>query len=119
MARRRKKRTLRPRLPSRVKKRTRKGKQKSQQHLELIGLGLVALGVFLSSVLYLGWSGGMAGGWIADLFTATIGAAAYAAPVVCLSIGGLMVARSALVDVRPFRTGLIVTAFGLLTVLGA
>jgi S-DNA-T family DNA segregation ATPase FtsK/SpoIIIE len=119
MARRRKKRTLRPRLPSRVKKRTRKGKQKSQQHLELIGLGLVALGVFLSSVLYLGWSGGMAGGWIADLFTATIGAAAYAAPVVCLSVGGLMVARSALVDVRPFRTGLIVTAFGLLTVLGA
>src|SRR6266540_318840 len=119
MARRRKKRTLRPRLPSRVKKRTRKGKQKSQQHLELIGLGLVALGVFLASVLYLGWSGGMAGGWIADVFTATIGAAAYAAPVTFLTVGGLMVARSALVDVRPFRTGLIVTTFGLLTTLGS
>jgi DNA segregation ATPase FtsK/SpoIIIE, S-DNA-T family len=119
MARKRKKRTLRPRLPSRVKKRTRKGKQKSQQHLELIGLGLVALGVFLASVLYLGWSGGMAGGWIADVFTATIGAAAYAAPVTFLTVGGLMVARSALVDVRPFRTGLVVTTFGLLTTLGS
>jgi S-DNA-T family DNA segregation ATPase FtsK/SpoIIIE len=120
MARRRKKRrTLRPRLPSRVKKRTRKGKQKSQQHLELTGLGLVALGTFLVSVLYLGWSGGMVGGWIADGFSGAIGAAAYVAPVALLTVGGLMVARSALVEVRPFRTGLIVTAFGLMTALGS
>lgn len=119
MARRKKKRPLRPRLPSRVKKRTRRGKQKSQQHLELTGLGLVALGIFLVSVLYLGWSGGMVGGWIADGFTGAIGAAAYVAPVAFLSVGGLMVARSALVDVRPFRTGLIVTAFGLMTALGS
>jgi DNA segregation ATPase FtsK/SpoIIIE, S-DNA-T family len=119
MARRKKKRPLRPRLPSRVKKRTRKGKQKSQQHLELTGLGLIALGIFLVSVLYLGWSGGMVGRWIADGFTAVIGAAAYAAPVAFLTIGGLMVARSALVDVSPFRTGLIVTTFGLMTALGS
>ena len=111
MARRKKKRTLRPRVPSRVKKRTRKGKLKSQQqHLELIGLGLLALGIFLASILYLGWSGGMVGGGIADGFTAVIGAAAYVAPIAFVAIGGLMVARSALVDVRPFRTGLIVTA---------
>jgi DNA segregation ATPase FtsK/SpoIIIE, S-DNA-T family len=119
MARRKKKRPLRPRLPSRVKKRTRKGKQKSQQHLELTGLGMIALGVFLVSVLYLGWSGGMVGGWIADGFTAGIGAAAYVAPVAFLTVGGLMVARSALVDVSPFRTGLIVTTFGLMTALGS
>jgi DNA segregation ATPase FtsK/SpoIIIE, S-DNA-T family len=119
MARKRKKRTLKPRLPSRVKKRTRKGKPKSQQHLELTGLGLVALGIFLVSVLYLGWSGGMVGGWIADGFTGAIGAAAYVAPVALLTVGGLMVGRSALVDVRPFRTGLIVTSFGLLTALGS
>jgi S-DNA-T family DNA segregation ATPase FtsK/SpoIIIE len=120
MARRRKKRTLRPRLPSRVKKRTRKGKNKpkSQQHLELIGLGLVALGLFLASVLYLGWSGGMVGGWVGDGFTATIGAAAYVAPVLFGTVGALMIARSALVDVSPFRTGLVVTSFGLLATLG-
>jgi S-DNA-T family DNA segregation ATPase FtsK/SpoIIIE len=119
MARRKKKRPLRPRLPSRVKKRTRKGKQKSQQHLELTGLGLVALGIFLVSVLYLGWSGGMVGGWFADGFTGAIGTAAYVAPVAFLAVGGLMVARSALVDVSPFRTGLIVTTFGLMTALGS
>jgi DNA segregation ATPase FtsK/SpoIIIE, S-DNA-T family len=121
MARRRKKRPLMPRVPSRVKKRTRKakGKPKNQQHLELIGLGLVALGIFLASILYLGWSGGMVGGGIADGFVAAIGAAAYVAPVAFVAVGALMVSRSALVDVRPFRTGLVVTSFGLLAALGS
>src|SRR5690348_12963773 len=120
MAKRRKKRPLRPRVPSRVKKRTRKGARvRSEQHHELIGLGLLALGAFLASILYMGWSGGMVGGAIADGFTAAIGAAAYVAPVAFVVVGALMVARSALVDVRPFRTGLIVTAFGLLAALGA
>ncbi len=122
MARRRKKRTLKPRLPARVKKRTRKGKPsapRSQQHLELIGLGLIALGIFLASILYLGWSGGMVGGGIADGFVAMIGGAAYVAPIAFLAVGALMVSRSALVDVRPFRTGLIVTTFGLLAALGS
>jgi S-DNA-T family DNA segregation ATPase FtsK/SpoIIIE len=120
MARRRKKRTLRPRVPSRVKKRTRKGRKvRSEQHLELIGLGLLALGVFLASILYLGWSGGMVGGGIADAFKGAIGAAAYVAPTLFVVVGALMVARSALVDVRPFRTGLLVTGFGLLAALGA
>ncbi|MFL6039161.1 MAG: DNA translocase FtsK [Gaiellaceae bacterium] len=119
MARRRKKRTLQPRLPSRVRKKGRKGKPKSEQHLELIGLGLLALGVFLASILYMGWSGGMIGGGIADAFTAGIGAAAYVAPVAFVIVGALMVGRSGLVDVSPFRTGLMVTAFGLLATLGA
>jgi DNA segregation ATPase FtsK/SpoIIIE, S-DNA-T family len=117
MAKRRKKRPLRPRVPSRVKKRTRK--VRSEQHHELVGLGLLALGLFLASILYLGWSGGMVGGAIADGFTAVIGAAAYVAPIAFIAVGALMVARSALVDVRPFRTGLIVTSFGLLAALGA
>ncbi|MDX6414508.1 MAG: segregation ATPase FtsK/SpoIIIE, family [Gaiellaceae bacterium] len=116
--RRKKKRTLKPRLPARVRTKRRKGKPKNQQHPELIGLGLVALGVFLASILYLGWSGGMVGGWIADGFTAAIGSAAYVAPVAFVVVGSLMVARSALVDVSPFRTGLVVTAFGLLAALG-
>jgi S-DNA-T family DNA segregation ATPase FtsK/SpoIIIE len=119
--RRKKKRSLRPRLPSRVKKRTRKGRRARDtgQHHELAGLGLLALGIFLASILYLGWSGGMVGGGIARGFTGAIGAAAYVAPLAFAVIGALMVARSELVDVRPFRTGLIVTAFGLLATLGA
>jgi DNA segregation ATPase FtsK/SpoIIIE, S-DNA-T family len=119
MARRRKKRTLKPRLPARVRKKGRRGKVRSEQHLELIGLGLLALGAFLVSVLYLGWSGGMVGGAIADGFTGAIGAAAYVAPIAFVTVGALMVARSALVDVSPFRTGLLITTFGLLATLGA
>jgi len=108
-------------MPSRVKKRTRKakGKPKAEQHLELIGLGLVALGVFLASMLYLGWSGGMVGGAVGDGFKGAIGAAAYVAPVAFVVIGALMVSRSALVDVSPFRSGLLVTSFGLLAALGS
>src|SRR5919197_3439192 len=73
MARRRKKRTLKPRVPARVKKRPRKGTRKGHQHPELIGLALLALGLFLATVLYLGWSGGMVGGWFAGGFTGAIG----------------------------------------------
>jgi DNA segregation ATPase FtsK/SpoIIIE, S-DNA-T family len=119
MARRRKKRTLRPRLPARVKKKGRKGKPRSEQHLELTGLGLLALGVFLAFILYLGWGGGMVGDVVTLVFTGAIGAAAYATPVTFVIVGALMVARSALVDVRPFRTGLLVTSFGLLATLGS
>src|SRR5437764_1375318 len=63
MARRKKKRTLRPRLPARVKKK-RKGttKKRGQQHHELSGLGLIGLGLFLATILYLGWNGGKVGG---------------------------------------------------------
>jgi S-DNA-T family DNA segregation ATPase FtsK/SpoIIIE len=61
----------------------------------------------------------MVGGFIADGFSGAIGAAAYVAPVACVAVGALMVARSALVDVSPFRTGLLVTSFGLLATLGA
>src|SRR5512135_1152284 len=113
MARRRKKRKLAPRVPSRVKRRTRKGggRARSEQHLELIGLGLLAVGLFTASILYLGWSGGMVGGGVTDGFTALLGAAAYVAPLALLIVGSLMVSRSALVDVRPFRTGLLVTSF--------
>jgi len=119
MARRRKQRTLKPRLPARVKKKGRKGKLRSEQHLELTGLGLLALGVFLASILYLGWGGGMVGDVVALAFTGAIGAAAYVAPAAFVIVGALMVARSALIDVRPFRTGLLVTSFGLLATLGS
>jgi S-DNA-T family DNA segregation ATPase FtsK/SpoIIIE len=113
---RRKKRTLRPRVPARVRKR-RKGKR-ARHHHELAGLVLVALGIFLATLLYGGWDGGIVGSAIADGIRACVGGAAYAAPAALIALGGLMVARSALVDVRPFRTGLIVSFPGLLLALG-
>jgi S-DNA-T family DNA segregation ATPase FtsK/SpoIIIE len=119
MPRQKRKRKLRPKTPSRVKKRRppRSG-PRTLEHPELWGLGLVALGVFLGSVIYAGWNGGYVGGALADGLHAVIGGASWAVPVAFVVLGGLMVFRSALVDVRPFRTGLVVVTFGLMLTLG-
>src|SRR5918912_1828720 len=119
MARRRRRRTLKPRVPSRVKRRSKKGaKAEGHQHPELIGLALLGLGAFLGSVVWADWNGGYVGGWIGDGLDALIGSATYGLPVALVLVGALMVTRSDLVDVRPFRTGLVVLACGLMITLG-
>ncbi len=119
MARKKPARKLRPKTPSRVKKRTRKPPARSHQHPELVGLGLLALGCFLASLLYLGWGGGFVGGPVTRGLEAVVGGAAYVLPLLLLAVGGLMVGRSALVDVRPFRLGIAIGAIGLFVTLGA
>src|SRR5215218_4168221 len=118
MARRRKKRALRPRMPARTRRKRSSRKQRGRQHPELIGLGIVAFGLFMAAVLYADWNGGYVGGWIAQAYDAMVGSLSYALPVLFVAVGGLMVARSTIVDLRPFRVGLFVLALGLLFVLG-
>src|SRR3954471_19432185 len=106
----------------------RKGKPRSKKprrsfswelkHPELWGLGFVALGLFLGSVLYVGWNGGFVGGALADGFDALLGALRYLLPLLFVGVAALMVVRSALVDFRPFRTGLILVVCGLMVALG-
>ena len=105
-----------PKTPSRVKKRrSRKARTpRSHHHPELVGLALAGLGVFLAAVLWFGFNGGPAARLVRD----AVGAAAYLAPVVLVPLGGLVVARSALIDVRPFRFGLAVALAGLMLTLG-
>jgi DNA segregation ATPase FtsK/SpoIIIE, S-DNA-T family len=117
-SRRRKKRPLRPRVPSRVKKRTTKRRAKSQHESELLGLALTALGLVLAAILYLGFDGGSVGSWLADALDSAIGSAAFVLPVALLLLGGLLLARSDLVDVRPFRLGVGVSFLGLMILLG-
>jgi S-DNA-T family DNA segregation ATPase FtsK/SpoIIIE len=77
-----------------------------QRHLDLIGLGLVAVGVFLAFPLYAGWEGGEAGQAIVDGLTWAIGRVAWATPVALVAAGALLVMRPALpAGVRPFRAG--------------
>jgi S-DNA-T family DNA segregation ATPase FtsK/SpoIIIE len=119
MPRQKRRRKLRPKTPSRVKKRTKKAERpRGLHHPELWGLGLVALGLFLGSVIYAGWNGGYVGAAMADGLDALIGGASWLVPILFVGLGGLMVTRSALVDVRPFRTGLAVVSFGLMVTLG-
>jgi S-DNA-T family DNA segregation ATPase FtsK/SpoIIIE len=76
------------------------------------------VGLLLATVLWLGWDGGSAGSWVAEALRDLAGAAAYLIPLLLIVVGGLMLVRSALVDVRPFRTGLAVGAIGLMLALG-
>ncbi|HEY3961795.1 MAG TPA: DNA translocase FtsK [Gaiellaceae bacterium] len=98
-----------------MKKRRRKP-ARAQHHLrpELVGLGLAGVGVFMAAVLWFGLSGGPVAHGVHWL----VGAAAYLAPLILVPLGVLMVARSELIDVRPFRIGLPVAVLGLLLTLG-
>ena len=119
MARKKRKSPLRPRVPARVKKRRGKKNQRGHHHPELWGLVLTAVGIFLATLFWFGWDGGVVGGPVEDGLRGAIGAAAYVAPAALFVLGLLMVSRSELVDVSPFRTGLIVLSLGLLLALGA
>jgi S-DNA-T family DNA segregation ATPase FtsK/SpoIIIE len=118
MARKKRPHRTSPKTPSRVKKRrTRKPRGEfriPQPHPELVGLALAGAGVFIAAVLWFGFSGGP----VAHAVKAAVGAAAYLAPLVLVPLGTLIVTRSALVDVRPFRLGLGVAVAGLLLTFG-
>jgi DNA segregation ATPase FtsK/SpoIIIE, S-DNA-T family len=111
---------LRPKSPSRVRKtkRSRKKGGRPQHHSELVGLALVFLGVFFAIPLWLGWDGGYVGNKIDSTLTGLLGDGKVAVPLFLLVVGGLMVARAQLIDVRPFRTGLGVLGLGIMTLLG-
>jgi S-DNA-T family DNA segregation ATPase FtsK/SpoIIIE len=117
MAARRKKRPLRPRVPARVKRRKQR-RARSHHENELLGLAFAALGLVLSAILYVGLDGGAVGSWLADMLRSFMGDGAYVLPLALLAVGGLMLARSDLLDVRPFRLGVGVGFLGLMTLLG-
>jgi S-DNA-T family DNA segregation ATPase FtsK/SpoIIIE len=101
-------------VATRPKRRRRKG-ARGHRDAELAGLGLLAVGVFLACALWFGLEGGP----VASAATAAVGWAAYLAPLVVIPLGALIVTRSALVSVQPFRLGLAVGLIGLLAALGA
>jgi S-DNA-T family DNA segregation ATPase FtsK/SpoIIIE len=77
----------------------------SPHQLDLLGLGLAALGVFLSFMLYLGAAGGSAGGALRDGLELLLGQVAYAVPVALVGGGLLVVARTLVPTLRPVRAG--------------
>src|SRR4051812_7731423 len=100
---RRKKRSARSR--PRVELRLPRLPELEQRHLDLIGLGLVALAAFFAFVFYLGWDGGKVGGALADGFRFLLGGVAYLVPLVLLATGTVLVLRPMLPSVKPFKAG--------------
>jgi DNA segregation ATPase FtsK/SpoIIIE, S-DNA-T family len=119
MARKKRSMPLRPKSPARVRKAKRARKTRGHQHHELLGLGLFCLGVFLAVVTWLDGSGGLVGTKVDEGLDALLGTARVGVPLVLMLLGGLMVARASLVDVKPFRTGLVLVGAGTMLLLGS
>jgi S-DNA-T family DNA segregation ATPase FtsK/SpoIIIE len=99
-------------------RRSARGRAEKQHHPELIGLALLAAGVFLAIVLWLGWDGGLVGNRLDDAVRFLVGGAIVLVPAALLVLGGLLVARSELVDVKPFRTGMAFMGLAVLLAFG-
>jgi DNA segregation ATPase FtsK/SpoIIIE, S-DNA-T family len=73
--------------------------------LDIVGLGLVALAAFFAPVFYLGWDGGKVGEALAEAFRFLFGGVSYLVPIAFFATGTLIVLRTLLPSVRPFRAG--------------
>src|SRR3954469_24625315 len=78
-----------------------------QRQLDLIGLGLVALGLFFAFLVYFGWDGGRAGSQAVEGLRWLLGAGHYLVPVAVCAAGAILMLRPMLPAVRPFRSGAI------------
>jgi S-DNA-T family DNA segregation ATPase FtsK/SpoIIIE len=79
---------------------------------------LVALGTFFAVVVWLGFDGGEVGNRVDQSLRMLVGEAAVLVPAAFLLVGGLLLGRSSLIDLRPFRTGLVLLGVALLLACG-
>src|SRR5947209_18174641 len=63
-------------------------------HLDVIALALIAVGIFLAGVAYLGWSGGTLGHGVIQAFRFLFGSIGYAVPASLVLGGALRLLRA-------------------------
>ncbi len=76
-----------------------------QRQRDVLGLALLAAGIFMGFVLYGDWNGGRAGHGVAVALGWTLGRARVLAPAALAIGGGVLLLRPVLPAVRPLRTG--------------
>jgi DNA segregation ATPase FtsK/SpoIIIE, S-DNA-T family len=76
-----------------------------ERQRDVLALGLVAVGVFMGFVLYLGWDGGRVGHGLAVGLGWMVGRARGLTPVALVVGGGAMLMAPVLPALRPLRTG--------------
>jgi DNA segregation ATPase FtsK/SpoIIIE, S-DNA-T family len=81
--------------------------QLEQRQLDLVGLGLIALGAFFAFLVYFGWDGGRAGSQAVEGLRWLLGAVHYVVPMALVAAGAILILRPMLPAVRPFRSGAI------------
>jgi len=76
-------------------------------HVDILGLGLVAVGILLGGVAYGGWNGGTLGDGAVTGMRFLFGALGYVVPGALVVAGGLVLMRELRPPGRPLRTGVI------------
>jgi len=74
-----------------------------QRSIDVIGLGLVVLAVFMGCVLYAHWNGGRVGNGAADGFGWIFGKVRDGVPVALAAFGALLVLRPIIASPKPLR----------------
>jgi DNA segregation ATPase FtsK/SpoIIIE, S-DNA-T family len=111
-------RSRRSRPATRARTRPRSGGD-ARQRSELVGLGLIALAVFLGVTLFLGFGIGPIGGWLEDGLRLLIGRAVALAPLALIAIGMALILDHPLAGARPLRLGVAIGTAALLIALAA
>jgi S-DNA-T family DNA segregation ATPase FtsK/SpoIIIE len=76
-----------------------------QRQRDVLGLALIALGVFLGFVLYGGWHGGSAGHALAVALGFIVGGARILAPAAAIAAGAVLLCTPLMPPAKPLRTG--------------
>jgi len=76
-------------------------------HVDIFGLGLIAVGILLGGVAYAHWDGGALGNGAVTGLRFLFGALGYVVPATLVVAGGLILMREMRPPARPLRTGVI------------
>ncbi len=90
-----------------------------QRHYDLIGLIMVAFGVYSAFVLYLGWDGGAVGIWLSSALEYTVGRVAYVVPLTVFGLGLALIARPMIQAPRALNAGAVLVLLALLLAFSA
>jgi DNA segregation ATPase FtsK/SpoIIIE, S-DNA-T family len=74
-------------------------------HVDILALALIAIGIFLGGVAYVGWAGGALGDGAVTAVRFVLGALGYAVPAALVAAGALILMRELRPPARPLRTG--------------
>src|SRR5215210_3324095 len=90
-----------------------------QRHLDVIGLALAAIGLYLGFVLYGGWDGGRVGGWAETGLTNAVGKVAYVVPFALVGWGLSLMMRPFIEAPAALNAGAILVLCSLLLAFAA
>jgi DNA segregation ATPase FtsK/SpoIIIE, S-DNA-T family len=118
--------TKRKRAPSKRAKRSLMAKRPSlslphlePHHIDILGLAMIAVGIFLAGVAYLGWSGGTLGDGAIRAIRFVFGRLGDVVPAAMVVGGALVLLRELRPPGRPMRTGIIVLSAAIMLALAA